>query len=677
MVDALERSKLREAMNAYASELAKRVIDQAGLRQETESRWYADTRQYYGLYDEETEKRLAERKGSSKVFLNMTRPKTRVMRARITDVLLPQDESNWDIQPTPVPELEMAARERPDPQENPVGAEASEGARAEREQIRQRADAMRLEMEDQLDECNYAEVCRRVIDQACKIGLGVAKGPFADWRQKSVWEKVKDQWSLKQKQDQRPAFEWVDAWNFFPDMAAHSMEDCEYVFELHRMTRTELRQMARKKGFHAGNIRDLLRENPENTEFSEYSRYRKAFEGASDSTEEHRYYVLEYHGPIPFDSLQQMSGFFERGDILDAIGVSDDAEPLKSYHGVVWFCQDKILRFGISHLDAEEVPYSIFRIDPTDVGLSGYGVPALLRDSQTAVNAAWRMVLENGALSGAPIFIVDRSQLQPADGQWEFTPKKVYWRIAPMTEGSPAMELVSIAGNTANLMQIIDAARQFGDDETSLPLIAQGEQGPHVTKTAHGMSLLVNSANMIFRAAARNFDAEFTIPNIRRLYHWNMQFSKKQDIKGDLQVKAKGSSVLLMRELQAQNLLMVINLVSTNPLLTRMFRIPSLARSLVQALQLSKDKIVLTDPELEKLAAEMEPQPSEQEIKIAGQIELAKLHMQAEVLRLAQQSEMSVERIMADLEKVKMKLDSKERLAAAEIAVKQEMGTGF
>ncbi len=677
MADDLDQANRLEAINAYAMELFGIVAEQARARQQTENRWFKDTQQYDGRYDEETLKRLEAQKGASKVYLNQTRPKTRVMQARTNDVLLPMDEPNWDITPTPVPELELEAARQVDSEQDPAGAAMVDEARALRELARRRCDAMRFEMTDQLNESSYEEVCRRVIRQCCKIGIGVAKGPFTDYRQKMFWGKVKGDWSLKRSQDSRPGYVWVDAWNWFPDMEASSMEECEFTFELHNMTRSDLRRLAKMKDFLTDEIRELLRNVPDRSEFSEYERERRLFSGADDLTTESRYRVFEYHGPIGYDNLQQLSEYYDRGEILDVLNDNEDQDPLEVPHGTVWFCQGRILRFNLSHLDSQEIPYSIFRIDPADRGLFGYGIPAMLRDSQSSIAAAWRMVLENGGLSGVPIFIIDRRQIEPSDNSgWQIAPRKTFWRKAPSPDGTPAIEVVQVAGNTQNLMEIIEASRQFADDETSLPLIAQGEQGPHVTKTATGMSLIANAANMIFRDAARSFDAEFTVPNIRRLYHWNMQFSDKENIKGDVQVKAKGSTVLLMRELQAQNIMMVLNIAATNPLLQKIFRVPSLARKLIQSLQLSKDDTVFSDEELQQLAAEPQP-PSEKQIEIEGKMQLAELHMKTEILRLSQQSDMSIQRIAADLQKVEMQLASKERLTAAEIAVKEDMGTGI
>ena len=99
----------REHCQNFAGDLYRLAVEQANLRQPIERRWYQDNRQYFGRYDEDTEAKLLQRKNSSKVFVNLTRPKTRTLRARMADIMFPTDEANWDIHHTPVPEIEDLA----------------------------------------------------------------------------------------------------------------------------------------------------------------------------------------------------------------------------------------------------------------------------------------------------------------------------------------------------------------------------------------------------------------------------------------------------------------------------------------------------------------------------------------------------------------------------------------
>ena len=660
------------AGSQLAQELQELAAEQARRRRSIEERWYRDTRQYYGHYDEGTEKRLAETKGASRLFVNLTRPKTRVMRSRLADILFPSDEANWSVEATPVPDIEGVAEEE-------IERGGMEAARAAAEE---RAKAMSELVADQLEECGYAEVGRRVVEQACKLGTGVCKGPFARSAEKSEWVESESGWFMRRTPATAPAFEFVDVWNFLPDMDAESVEDCEFVFEIHRMTKRKLRRLARVPGFLGEEIRSLLLEQPQGGELAEGMRdLRLIGEHALEDGETRRYWVLEYHGPVPAGRLRALAR--RHGDAEVAASLEAD-DPLDMTEAVIWCCQGRVLRYGVHHLDSEAPLYSVYRLDPADGGLFGHGIPAQMRDPQSALNAAWRMCMENGGLSGVPMFVVDRASIQPAEGGWEIAPRKVWYR-----EGSgdrAGIEAVRIDGNTDNLVRIIEYASRFCDDETNLPLIAQGDQGAQVAQTAHGMSLLVNAVNIVFRNAARAFDAEFTLPNIRRLYEWNMQFGPDA-VKGDMRVKARGSSVLMLRELQAQNLLMILNLAASNPLLSDMVRVPQLARRLFAALQVPGGEAVLSDEELGELARaraeqggsdpELEAKLQLERARVQGQLQLAEMHKQTEILRLAAQQETTVARIQADLEKARLTTGSKERLTAAEFAVKERQGSGI
>src|SRR3546814_5739656 len=75
-----------------------------------ESRWMEDLRQFHGIYEAGVQGALANDSERSKVFVNLTRPKTLAWEARLTDLLFPADDRNYGIQPTPVPDLDEAAK---------------------------------------------------------------------------------------------------------------------------------------------------------------------------------------------------------------------------------------------------------------------------------------------------------------------------------------------------------------------------------------------------------------------------------------------------------------------------------------------------------------------------------------------------------------------------------------
>ena len=150
------------------------------------------------------------------------------------------------------------------------------------------------------------------------------------------------------------------------------------------------------------------------------------------------------------------------------------------------------------------------------------------------LNSAVRMMMDNAGLSVGPQVVIDKTQVEPEDGNWKLMPRKVWQWVKNATGRKEApFQTFNIPINQEQLAAIIQLALRFVDEAVSMPLIAQGEQGAHVTKTAGGMSMLFNSANVVFRRVVKNWDDDITEPTIRRAYDFNMQFSEKDAIKGD------------------------------------------------------------------------------------------------------------------------------------------------
>ena len=89
---------------ALAWRLKEEYETAAAARKMPELRWLDDLRQYRGIYDADTIRRLSKRK-RSRVFYRMTTAKVNTMTARLMDLLFPQRLKNWSVEPTPDPML--------------------------------------------------------------------------------------------------------------------------------------------------------------------------------------------------------------------------------------------------------------------------------------------------------------------------------------------------------------------------------------------------------------------------------------------------------------------------------------------------------------------------------------------------------------------------------------------
>lgn len=751
-----EWQKIQDAAQPIIQELNKRIADRITRRRPIEERWLEDLRQYHGIYEGTTRNALHNDDERSKLFINITRPKTRSWSARLQDMLFPADERNWGIDPTPVPDLTRKQKELarkaeeaegkaveavdqhnadveaggvgfPDALETATSLitmarslrEAERHAQKDIEFARKRSSAMEREIDDQLTESRYPARCRDVIEDACKVGSGVMKGPIVHDKGRAMWVGEGNDYRLEGAGKVRAGVRRVSYWHFFPDLSAESMEECEDTFERHLPNKKMLRKMAREIGFDATSVRDLLKEGANSQSYGggaddlNFMTELRSMENGGVSGDvindfRDRYVVWEFTGTLEAECVAKMVRALGRAE--DAQRVEKENDPLEPLMVRLFFCGQKLLRIDEDYLlDSGASIYSVYAFEKAESSiLGGVGVPRLMRHEQSMLNSAVRMMMDNAALAVAPQVIIDKEQIEPENNAWKLTPRKIWTRIKSTINAGqqalPAFETKAIDMNQPMLAAIIDMAVKFVDEAVQMPLIAQGEQGTHVTRTSSGMAMLFNSANVNFRQAVKNWDDDITTPLITRIYDFNMQFSDKAEIKGDAKVDARGTSVLLVREVQAEQLMLMLREWSTHPILGVGFRAYHCMRMVLQAMSISPDDLLISEEEyLDKLKTMSEGGGEESPEAIRSQTQLqiaemdgasrlqvaevneriAMLRMQTEFASLAQQRDISIANIEAIFKKAVVDTNAKvaieqgkqrssERKLAAEIGVERQ-----
>jgi hypothetical protein len=732
-VDAWE--KIKGAASGVIAELEGQLREVITARSAVETRWLEDLRQFHGVYEPEIEAVLRDpEQERSRAFINMTRPKTTAWQARLSDLLFPADEKNYGISPTPVPELmgsaEAAAKEAQAHAEQAQSAteesnqmidQGADQGQVEQKQLeatksamlfseakqkeaearsvmmeaKKRAKAMEMEVDDQLTESRYPAACRDVLDDATKVGIGIIKGPITAEVPPRKWQQDESGvYVMDMRPRPRPQYRKVDYWHFFPDNNATSMANCEFTFERHLKNATELKRMAKALSFHQDTVRELIENLPhmDGTTDLNYLTQLRALEGNIGSVDMKKYIVWEYHGPLEIKHISDMMRALGRSE--DADKFEDGADPLDERQVVIYFCSGQLLKIAEEYpLDSGETMYSVYSFEKAESTIFGaVGVPRLMKHEQSMLNSAVRMMMDNGSLSIGPQIVIDKARVEPENGSWKLTPRKVWKSTGSDISNQEPFRTYNIPMNQAQLQGIIELALKFTDEVISMPNIAQGEQGAHVTQTSSGMAMLFNSANVVFRRSVKNWDDDLTAPTIRRAFEWNMQFNDKEEIKGDMQIEARGSSVLLVREVQSQQLMVIAERWSNHPILGPAIKAYETLRLTIQTLAINPDDILCTADEFEKRLADIasQEQTSPEQIRADASIKVAQLtseshakdnetHLQvAEVNRqiaimgLVQKDGVSMAQIEAMLARAKIDTDSKERMFAAEVAVEEK-----
>jgi hypothetical protein len=562
----------------------------------------------------------------STVYIGLTRQKSNAAEARLSDILLPTDEENWGIQPTPIPTLsKMLTDNSPavDPQTGgpmvlnaphpdtgelvPTQVKKSDVALAAETMAREKSENMAKEIKDQLIECDYNAETRKVLHDAAVMGVGVIKGPIVMNRTKKSWGPVSGPdgaptqgpagaavYALEIVEEKKPASYHVDPRFVWEDPdCGDDIQNGKGIYELEQKTRKRVRELAKQPGYMLEQLQAVLEEGPKRS----VALVELTGDLGRNLTEKTSFDVWSYTGEMDPDDLRLCGCDVPEGE-LD--GVS----------GCVVMINDTVVKAYLNPIETGDLPYDFYPWEKVSDSPRGYGVPYLMRSPQRVINAAWRMMMDNAAICAGPQIIIKKGKIHPEDKNWSLYARKVWMFTGSENESvNDAFTQVEFNMHQAELQAIITLGTALADAETSTPMIAQGEQGS-APDTVGGTQLLMNSANVVLRRLVKQYDDFVTKRHIRRYYDYNMAYSEDDAIKGDFSVDARGSSALLVRDIQNQaftNLLAA----GANPIYVKYIDTKKLFEKALQAQHVQPQDIMKSDAEVkadEEMAAKNPPQ---------------------------------------------------------------------
>ena len=624
-----EQRRRIEQLQIFGHRLQRLADEQVKAKADIEQRWLDDLRAYHGKYDDQTIQRIKQNEGSE-IYVNVTRHKCNTAESRLIDLLFPADDKNWTIQSTPVPELEEAAKsEHVVTDESGQPLPVAELAKQRIQEANRKAKAMEREIEDQLIQAGYPAKCRDAIHDAVIFGTGIIKAPVVIGKVKKRWEVLEDGTSVLQIEESlEPTVEVVSPWDYFPDMSARNKHEVEFEFERKLLTKSQVKELLKLPNVLHEQVLEVIRDSE--AELVQNDRFAEARTIAGDSinTTRNRFTLWEYHGEISSEEL-------------DAVGIEHDGLGM---NGTVWILEGKVIRVSLNPLETEESPYSVFNWEVDANSIFGFGIPYLIRSPQSMLNAATRMMMDNAKLSVAPQIIMNRKAVTPADGKWTFAPFKRWYVNDEKIPVNQAMMFVNVQSNQVELNNIYQMARFLVDEQSSIPAIATGEGDPNAApQTATGVSIQSGAAKVVFKRVVKNFDDDLTIPTIKRFYDWNMQNSTKQEIKGDMQINAIGSTSLLIKEQEAALMSEVLKMIPPEEVQMRI-KPEEAIREFFKSRNINASALLKNDAEIDEdiqkaqeRAQGQQPPPELMRLQLQAQIEAQKAQQKEAELQLAMQ----------------------------------------
>ena len=583
-------------------------------REQDEQRWLRAYRNYRGLYGSDVQFTEAEK---SRVFIKVTKTKTLAAYGQIVDVLFANNRFPLSVDPTELPEgvAKDVSFDPKEPKElrgstslssSPYGfkgdgKELPKGATAKtlqdmlgplqdklkdveniKEEVGKTPSAitfspalvaaknMEKKIHDQLEESGASKHLRSTAFEMALFGTGVMKGPFAIDKEYPNWD---EEGEYDPTIKTVPQVSHVSVWNFYPDPDANNMDEAQYVIERHKMSRSQLRALKKRPHFRGEVIEAAIAEGENYTKESWE-------DDLSDYAPEHgidRFEVLEYWGMCDTEMLADQE-----------IDIPKELEKLDELQVNVWICNGKLIRMVLNPFKPSKIPYMAAPYELNPYSFFGVCIAENMDDTQTLMNGFMRMSVDNAVLSGNLLIEVDETNLVPGQDLSVY-PGKVFRRQG----GAPGQAIfgTKFPNVSGENLQLFDKARQLADESTGLPSFSHGQTGVSgVGRTASGISMLMNAASGSIKTVIKNVDDYLLKPLGEGLFRFNMQFDFDKNLKGDLEVKARGTESLMANEVRSQRLMQFLQ-VASNPSLAPFAKFQYVIREIAKAMDLDPDKV--------------------------------------------------------------------------------------
>lgn len=468
------------------------------------------------------------------------------LNARLDEMLFPTQENAWDIEPDGDPEPRM------DPATGqPVPIEALK-AEAER-----KATAMKDLIADQLNQCNFSRVGRRMNHDASHIGTGLIMGPMNTLVEKRKFSN--GTMALEVISTPTPEMREADPWCFFPDPVDRA-DRAEFAFYVFLMGQLEVRNLANTPGFDESQIKELLKTKPDLGQL-QVNLAKRASELGRREALDGKYPIWRYTGVLEADDLKVLKLCeCEDGEEIETpdIAMCD-----------IWYSGEFILSAKIAPIPNDfRIPYYVFAPLSRDDSMCGYPLAVRCEGTYRAANAAFQGMLVNAAVSSAPMLIMVKGKIEPADGVHQVRGPKIFHATEPMSGESldSYIKVLNIPANTEQAMQVMDRCINLMDEELNTSQWADASTNEDI-QTAAGLAMTLNVRSIIQSKWAASADDEIFRPIIERMLWWNLNSDEPAAValRGNYVVKPLVQSVRLIKDAQAQRLLQAMQMSGSDP----------------------------------------------------------------------------------------------------------------
>lgn len=596
--------------------------------QTVEIRMLKSVRARRGEYDPDRLNQLMEQ-GSSTIYMFLTSNKCRAASSWLRDVLLTgADDKPWNLRPNPVPEMEpdllqdlmvqaqgrlqqmlMSGINPTDSQVRQMLLDLKDEAMRQLHDIAQETcERMEKKMHSQLLEGQWTTAFAQFIDDLVTFPSAVLKGPVVRNRPNLKWMKMAGgQWGIDVQNTLTLEWERVDPFNVYPAPDSSGIND-GYLIERHKLHRADLHALLGVEGYSDGAIRQVLEE------YGKGGLRDWIYVDLTKASAEGKSSVAVGQNPSELIDALQFWGSVQGQLLLDwGMDETEVPDPLAEYAIEAWLIGRWIIKAVVNPDPLGRKPYYKASYEEIPGSFWGNSVADLCRDTQDVCNAAARALVNNMGLASGPQVVYNVDRLPAGENITQLYPWKI-WQVTsdPMAGTQPPMQFFQPNSQAQELMAVYERFAILADEYTGIPrYMTGGTPSGGAGRTASGMSMLMTNAGKSIKQVIANIDEHVIKPCIDRLYYYNMRYSDDVDLKGDVNIQARGAASLMEKETAQQRRNEFLQATLNSPVATQVVGMEGIAELLRQAaktLDMNVDKIIPPNEVIQQREAQMQMQ---------------------------------------------------------------------
>lgn len=612
-------------VQSLVSHIRKHWAAAKQAKQSVEADMLRALRALRGEYDPDKLAKIKAQNGSQ-IYMMLFATKARQAKALLGDVLLgTTDDKPWTISPSPVPELpeDVTADILKGTAQLVAQAEMS-GLPMSVDDIRQmlrdakeraevmvaveaRARARRAEkkIEDMLVEGGFVDALDAFLDDLTVFKTAFIKGPVIRRRGSLEWMPGPSGFEPQVTVSAKPHWERVDPLMIYPASWSRGIDD-GYLIERHRLTPQSLTELIGVDGYSEDAIRQVLdaSSSGELTDWIGVDAERADAEGRSSTS--------SYEGNTDLIDALQYWGHVS-GKMLLEWGMTPEEidDEAKMYAVEAWLVGRWVIKAAINNDPLARKPYYSDSYKRQPGAFWGMSLYDTMSDCQDMCNSAARALTNNLAISSGPQVWVNVDRIPVGEDISELYP----WKITqvtndPMGTSSAPMGFFQPTSNAAELMAVYEKFSILADEYTGVPRYMTGDGNTSgAGRTASGMSMMIGNAGKTIKSAVSSIDSRVISPAVERCYEFVLRYVGDPDMKGDLNIVARGALSLVARDSAQVRRNEFLNIALNSPVVQQMIGpegIAELLRSTTRTLDLESGDIVPSTSEVKMRVAAMQ-----------------------------------------------------------------------